>query len=100
MATGFIFVARLCLPSEQSVGGGLFQTFNQIGAALGTTVASLVTNTIAAQRRNSVAHPDDIAAESGFPREALKLGLNAAFWTCAAFAFGGVSQVSCAIVLG
>lgn len=41
-ASGTLFVAKVCLPHEQSVGGALFQTMTQLGASFGLAVTTIV----------------------------------------------------------
>ncbi|KAI1786590.1 efflux transporter [Ganoderma leucocontextum] len=41
-ATGTLFIARACLPHEQSVGGALFQTLTQLGTAFGLAISTVV----------------------------------------------------------
>lgn len=45
-ACGTIFVAKVCLPHEQSLAGGLFQTLTQLGTALGLAATAIVHNTV------------------------------------------------------
>ncbi|GBE78863.1 efflux transporter [Sparassis crispa] len=40
--SGTLFVARVCLPHEQSVGGALFQTLTQLGGAFGLAITTIV----------------------------------------------------------
>lgn len=48
-SAGTIYVARVALPEEQSVAGGLFNTMTQLGTAIGITVATVVYNSINAK---------------------------------------------------
>ncbi|CAD6589695.1 MAG: hypothetical protein TREMPRED_005476 [Tremellales sp. Tagirdzhanova-0007] len=66
---GNILVSNLVSEDEQSVGGALFQTGNQIGAALGICIASLVSS-----QRTAATHD-------------LLTGLRSAYWMLAAFAW-------------
>ncbi|KAF7378142.1 MFS general substrate transporter [Mycena sanguinolenta] len=43
-AGGTIFVAKVALPGEQSVAGGLFQTLTQLGTAFGLAITTIVHN--------------------------------------------------------
>ncbi|KAF5360303.1 hypothetical protein D9758_009104 [Tetrapyrgos nigripes] len=70
-ATGTIFVAKVCLPHEQSVGGAVFQTMTQLGTSLGVTVSTIVFNRVLVQHA---------------PRPAQLDAYKAAQWTN--FAFG------------
>jgi len=41
-ASGSIFIAKVALPHEQSLAGGIFQTMTQLGTAVGVTVTTIV----------------------------------------------------------
>ncbi|KIY53663.1 putative efflux transporter [Fistulina hepatica ATCC 64428] len=41
-AAGTLFVAKVSLPQEQSVSGGLFQTMVQLGTSIGVTITTIV----------------------------------------------------------
>ncbi|KAA1469023.1 efflux transporter [Dentipellis sp. KUC8613] len=43
-ASGTLFIAKVSLPSEQSVGGALFQTMTQLGVAFGLSLSTIVFN--------------------------------------------------------
>ncbi|ELU40379.1 serine carboxypeptidase s28 domain-containing protein [Rhizoctonia solani AG-1 IA] len=79
-ATGSLFVAKIALPHEQSLAGGIFNTVNQLGTAFGLAIASVVSDTV--HRR--------ALRESGDELGSLLRGYRAAFWTC--FGFGTVGQ--------
>ncbi|KAL5485602.1 hypothetical protein ACEPAI_6643 [Sanghuangporus weigelae] len=49
-ACGTIFVAKVSLPHEQSLAGGLFQTLTQLGTALGLASTTIVHNTVLRQK--------------------------------------------------
>ncbi|EUC55277.1 MFS general substrate transporter, partial [Rhizoctonia solani AG-3 Rhs1AP] len=86
-ATGSIFVAKVALPHEQSLAGGIFNTLNQLGTAFGLAIASVV--------NNNVHH--SALRESGDELGSLLRGYRAAFWTC--FAFGMAALVLSLIFL-
>ncbi|KAG9098272.1 hypothetical protein FS749_004259 [Ceratobasidium sp. UAMH 11750] len=88
-ATGSLFVAKLALPHEQSVAGGIFNTVNQLGTAFGLAIASVVSDSV---RRKSL-------RESGGEDQlgSLLRGYRAAFWTC--FGFGIVALVLTVVFL-
>ncbi|CAE6463217.1 unnamed protein product [Rhizoctonia solani] len=86
-ATGSIFVAKIALPHEQSLAGGIFNTLNQLGTAFGLAIASVV--------NNNVHH--SALRESGDELGSLLRGYKAAFWTC--FAFGMTALVLTLIFL-
>ncbi|KAJ1302260.1 hypothetical protein OPQ81_001079 [Rhizoctonia solani] len=75
-ATGSIFVAKIALPHEQSLAGGIFNTLNQLGTAFGLAIANVVNDSV---HRNALRNSGD---ELG----SLLRGYRAAFWTC--FGFG------------
>ncbi|GAB1521919.1 hypothetical protein RhiTH_005018 [Rhizoctonia solani] len=81
-ATGSLFVAKIALPHEQSLAGGIFNTVNQLGTAFGLAIASVVSDTV--HRR--------ALRESGDELGSLLRGYRAAFWTC--FGFGTVASRS------
>ncbi|KAF8737164.1 transporter, partial [Rhizoctonia solani] len=80
-ATGSIFVAKVALPHEQSLAGGIFNTLNQLGTAFGLAIASVVNNSV--YRQSVRASGDEV--------KSLLLGYRAAFWTC--FGFGMAALV-------
>ncbi|TFK24819.1 efflux protein [Coprinopsis marcescibilis] len=78
-SAGSIYVAKVALPHEQSVAGGLFNTMTQLGTAVGVTVSTVVFN--------------QITLREGPGADRL-LSFQAAQWTCFAFgAFGFVLAV-------
>ncbi|KAG8753279.1 hypothetical protein FRC12_011601 [Ceratobasidium sp. 428] len=82
-ATGSLFVAKIALPQEQSVAGGIFNTVNQLGTAFGLAIASVVNDSV---------HRKALRESGGLDTSgALLRGYRAAFWTC--FAFGIVALV-------
>ncbi|KAJ7776150.1 MFS general substrate transporter [Mycena metata] len=54
-AAGTIFVAKISLPHEQSLAGGLFQTLTQLGTAFGLAVSTLAHDAAADQNRGEQA---------------------------------------------
>ncbi|CAE6413972.1 unnamed protein product [Rhizoctonia solani] len=86
-ATGSIFVAKIALPHEQSLAGGIFNTLNQLGTAFGLAIASVVNNNV---HRSAL-------RESGDELGSLLRGYRAAFWTC--FGFGMAALVLTLIFL-
>ncbi|KAL7279527.1 hypothetical protein ACG7TL_007373 [Trametes sanguinea] len=87
-ATGTLFVAKVCLPHEQSVGGALFQTLTQVGTAFGIALTTIVFNaTIAKSSLEDGVHVNKSATNA--PRPAQLVAYKDAFWTAAAFGFVG-----------
>ncbi|KAG8732051.1 hypothetical protein FRC11_000928 [Ceratobasidium sp. 423] len=75
-ATGSIFVAKIALPHEQSLAGGIFNTLTQLGTAFGLAIANVVNDSV---HRKAL-------RESGDELGSLLRGYRSAFWTC--FGFG------------
>ncbi|RPD55048.1 efflux transporter [Lentinus tigrinus ALCF2SS1-6] len=87
-ATGTLFVARSCLPHEQSVGGALFQTLTQLGTAFGLAISTVVYN---ATLKKSAAADGVALNEEGTnaPKDAQLTAYKDANWTGFAFAMVG-----------
>ncbi|KAH9937920.1 efflux transporter [Epithele typhae] len=83
-ASGTLFVAKSCLPHEQSVGGAIFQTVVQLGTSFGLAISSVVFNTTLATK---TAELD--ASGAGTPAEAQLAAYQGAFWTGVAFGLAG-----------
>ncbi|OSC97830.1 efflux transporter [Trametes coccinea BRFM310] len=87
-STGTLFVAKVCLPHEQSVGGALFQTLTQVGTAFGIAISTIVYN--AALSKSSLRYGVHVNEEgTNVPRPAQLVAYRDAFWTGTAFAFAG-----------
>ena len=90
VATGLIFVSLLCLPSEQSTAGGLFQTALNIGNAFGTGMATLVYTSVAQQKMSgAIDTPASSALHGGYSYDALLKGLKVGFWVSCGLALIG-----------
>ena len=76
-ACGTIFVARVSLPHEQSLAGGLFQTLTQLGTAIGLAATTIVHNTVVRREGSSA--------------DAQLDGYKAAQWMT--FAFGAAGSI-------
>ncbi|KAF5385630.1 hypothetical protein D9757_003546 [Collybiopsis confluens] len=85
-ACGTMYVAKQCLPHEQSVGGAVFQTMTQIGTALGVTVSTVVFDRVLESKatKNGISMENLTSVEE--PRRLTLPAYRAAFWT--GFAFG------------
>ncbi|PCH40218.1 efflux transporter [Wolfiporia cocos MD-104 SS10] len=84
-ASGTLFVAKVCMPHEQSVGGAMFQTMTQLGSAIGLAITTIVFNTTLAKtslRYGVVVNIDQTNA----PKSAQLVAYKDALWT--GFAFG------------
>ncbi len=77
-ASGSLFVAKVCLPHEQSVGGALFHTLTQLGTAFGLAISTIV-------------HDATLAADGGAAQFA---AIKDAMWTGFAFGIVGASFFS------
>ncbi|RPD69738.1 efflux transporter [Lentinus tigrinus ALCF2SS1-7] len=87
-ATGTLFVARSCLPHEQSVGGALFQTLTQLGTAFGLAISTVVYN--ATLKKSAAADGIALNAEgTNAPQDAQLTAYKDANWTGFAFAMVG-----------
>ncbi|EMD32376.1 hypothetical protein CERSUDRAFT_118741 [Gelatoporia subvermispora B] len=84
-SAGTLFVAKVCLPHEQSVGGALFQTLTQLGGAFGLAISTIVHN--ARLTRESLVYGVIVNQDgSNAPAPAQLLSIRDAMWT--GFAFG------------
>ncbi|GBE86839.1 efflux transporter [Sparassis crispa] len=84
--SGTLFVARLCLPHEQSVGGALFQTLTQLGGSFGLAITTIVYNAVL----KSMSLRDGVAINingTNAPPDAQLHAYKDAFFTAAAFNF-------------
>ncbi|KAI8995706.1 efflux transporter [Trametes punicea] len=87
-ATGTLFVAKVCLPHEQSVGGALFQTLTQVGTAFGIAISTIVFNaTIAKSSLTYGVHVNKSGTNA--PRPAQLVAYKDAMWTGSSFGFAG-----------
>ncbi|KAH9925490.1 efflux transporter [Fomitopsis serialis] len=92
-AAGTLFVAKVCLPHEQSVGGALFQTMTQLGASFGLAITTIVYDS----ELKKVSAKDGVIINvdgTNAPAEAQLSAYKDAFWTaCAIAMFGAVLSV-------
>lgn len=92
-ASGSVYVAKLAYPSEQSLAGGLFQTFRQIGTAFGLTVTTTINNEVVRRGMGTVASDGAGSANTGPSlsdlsnptRDVLLAGFRAAQWGAVGF---------------
>ncbi|KAF7327956.1 Glycoside hydrolase family 38 protein [Mycena kentingensis (nom. inval.)] len=54
-AGGTIFVAKVCLPHEQSLAGGIFQTLTQLGTAFGLAISTIAFDSVASENNSASA---------------------------------------------
>ncbi|KAF8259126.1 MFS general substrate transporter [Lactarius quietus] len=96
-ASGTLFIAKVCLPHEQSVGGAMFQAMTQIGSAIGVSLSTIVFNSVlAAQSRRLGITPD--AQADNVPLPAQLKAYKAAMWI--GFAFGMLCLTLCMFLRG
>ncbi|PIL29314.1 MFS general substrate transporter [Ganoderma sinense ZZ0214-1] len=84
-STGTLFIARACLPHEQSVGGALFQTLTQLGTAFGLAISTVVFNATLKSKSNQLGVGTN-AGGTNAPKAAQLAAYKGAMWT--GFAFG------------
>ncbi|ESK91311.1 efflux transporter [Moniliophthora roreri MCA 2997] len=93
---GTLFIAKVALPHQQSVAGGIFQCMTQLGTSLGITVSTVVFNNVLhkdSMRRHLPPPPDARHA----PRPVQLECYHAAFWTT--FAFGVLATILAVLFL-
>ncbi|KAI0729086.1 efflux transporter [Fomitopsis betulina] len=92
-AAGTLFIAKVCLPHEQSVGGALFQTMTQLGSSFGLAITTIVYDSElagASRKAGVIVNVDGTNA----PLSAQLSAYKDAFWTgCAITMFGAVLAV-------
>ncbi|KAH7107765.1 putative efflux transporter [Auriculariales sp. MPI-PUGE-AT-0066] len=89
-APGSIYVAKIALPHEQSVAGGLFQTVVQLGSAFGIAISTIVhdAGVRGEMRKQGISdHLEDVATA---PHAAQLRGYRDGFWTSFAFVIFGM----------
>lgn len=91
-AGGSLFVAKVALPHEQSLAGGVFNTVTQIGTSIGLALTSVVLDRTITSKAHSLGAdvPAGGAAASNAPKEALLAGYKAAQWFNFAFVMVGL----------
>ncbi|GBE89981.1 efflux transporter [Sparassis crispa] len=82
--SGTLFVAAVCLPHEQSVGGALFQTLTQLGSAFGLAITTIVYDSIL----KKAARADGVSVNVHGTNAQLS-AYKDAFWAACAFGFFG-----------
>ncbi|KAI0047866.1 MFS general substrate transporter [Auriscalpium vulgare] len=84
-AAGTLFIAKICLPHEQSVAGAVFQSMTQIGTSVGLSVSTIVFNSVLKSQSSRLGVEVDKAGTNA-PFAAHLRAYHAAEWT--GFAFG------------
>ncbi|CAL1716634.1 unnamed protein product [Somion occarium] len=95
-AGGSLFVAKLALPHEQSLAGGLFQTMAQLGIAFGLAITTIVFDRVRAQKSLNLGVVID-SQGSNAPREAQLQAYRAAQWTI--LGFGALASILAVLFL-
>ncbi|KAJ8093347.1 hypothetical protein PM082_020204 [Marasmius tenuissimus] len=90
---GTMFIAKISLPHEQSVAGGVLQCMMQLGTSLGITVSTVVFDHV----RIRVYHEPPPRPGHGPPKSAPLGAYHAAMWTT--FAFGAVASLLAIVFL-
>ncbi|KAG8911662.1 hypothetical protein FRC00_006055 [Tulasnella sp. 408] len=86
-ATGSIFVAKVALPEEQSLAGGVFNTLMQVGGAIGLAISGVVADRVTQKEARKLGVDFDPANSNSSkpPLEATLKGYRAAQWLAFAF---------------
>ena len=90
-STGTLFIARACLPHEQSVGGALFQTLTQLGTAFGLAISTVVFNSTLRSKARELGVSATVDG-SNAPQEAQLAAYKGAMWSGFGFGIFGRSQ--------
>jgi len=85
-ATGSIFVAKVALPHEQSLAGGVYNTVIQVGGAFGLAVTTVLYDRTAMREAEKILGYPVAHVDTEGPREALLKGYQAAQWLGCGFA--------------
>ncbi|KDQ19284.1 hypothetical protein BOTBODRAFT_434411 [Botryobasidium botryosum FD-172 SS1] len=89
-ATGSIFVAKVALPHEQSLAGGVYNTVIQVGGAFGLAVTTVLYDRTALREAENILGHTVTHVDTNGPREALLKGYKAAQWLGCGFALTGM----------
>jgi len=95
-AAGSIFIAKVALPTEQSMAGALTQVMTQIGTSFGVTITTIVFDRTVARDSKRLGYMG-ITSDTTAPPSAKISGYRAAQWT--AFGFAVLSALLGAIFL-
>ncbi|KAK7677746.1 hypothetical protein QCA50_019298 [Cerrena zonata] len=83
-AAGSIYIAKLALPHEQSLAGGLFQTMAQLGTSFGLAITTIVFDRVRAEQSLKLGVVIDSHGSNAPPDAQLK-AYRAAQWTVMGF---------------
>lgn len=81
-AASTMYIATICMPHEQSVGGGLFQTMAELGTAFGSAISTVVF-------KRADERTDKLLGSSSSELPAF----HAAFWSGAVMGFIGTFSI-------
>ncbi|POY70297.1 hypothetical protein BMF94_6696 [Rhodotorula taiwanensis] len=85
-ACGILYVSQVAGPGHQALAGSIFNMSTQIGTAFGLAIDTIVQDRVTKREVEKLGLTYDPNARNT-PLEAVHLGLNAAFYTSAGFAF-------------
>ncbi|KIP11053.1 hypothetical protein PHLGIDRAFT_173914 [Phlebiopsis gigantea 11061_1 CR5-6] len=95
-AAGTLFVAKISLPHEQSLGGALFQTMTQLGSSFGLSITTIIYNSVLTNESKTFGVAVNKSGTNA-PRSAQLDAYKAAMW--GGFAFGIIGAVLAALFL-
>ncbi|KAH8104780.1 major facilitator superfamily domain-containing protein [Cristinia sonorae] len=84
-AGGTLFVAKLALPHEQSLAGGLYQTMSMLGQAFGMSISTIAFDRVRTSESSKLGVTIDKLGLNA-PREAQLKAYRATSWTVVGFA--------------
>ncbi|KAG8957580.1 hypothetical protein FRC00_003783 [Tulasnella sp. 408] len=95
-ATGSIFVAKVALPEEQSLAGGVFNTVMQVGGAVGLAITGVIADQITQKEAKKLGVDFDPRQPESVrpPMEATLKGYRAAQWLSFAFCMLALALVA------
>ncbi|GAA5915309.1 hypothetical protein JCM6882_005185 [Rhodosporidiobolus microsporus] len=85
-ACGILYVSMVAGPGQQALAGSIFNMSTQIGTGIGLAINTVVQTQVTKREVEKLGMEYDPNSNS-IPATAYHLGLNAAFYACAGFAF-------------
>ncbi|GAA5985579.1 hypothetical protein JCM11641_004979 [Rhodosporidiobolus odoratus] len=85
-ACGILYVSQVAGRGHQALAGSIFNMSTQIGTGIGLAINTIVQDRVTKREVEKLGMVYDVNSND-IPREAYHIGLNAAFYTCAGFAF-------------
>ncbi|GAA5856953.1 hypothetical protein JCM9279_005028 [Rhodotorula babjevae] len=99
-ACGILYVSQVAGPGHQALAGSIFNMSTQIGTGIGLAISTVVQSRVTKKAVEDLGQVYDPNGAST-PLEAIHKGLNAAFYTCAGFAFlATIISVTCLYGIG